>query len=162
MKQWKMTRLATTLQLWNFTVMFTNTVNTWSSRRWHGWQLHFSCETLLLCLQIQLIHEAVEEDTAGNYTSAVKLYCEAVEFFIPAIKCKSKKMMYRKNPKNSDIWKNCCNHPKIWMMWFYYRIMCPKGSDGLANSVDPDQIAPSGSVWSWSTLFVQTCPGWIW
>ena len=43
--------------------------------------------------QIQLIHEAVEDDTAGNYTAAVKLYCEAVEFFIPAIKCKSKIFM---------------------------------------------------------------------
>lgn len=34
----------------------------------------------------QLIQDAVTADTAGNYTSAVKLYCEAVEFFIPAIK----------------------------------------------------------------------------
>ena len=37
--------------------------------------LHFSCETLVICLQIQLIHETVEDDTAGNYMSAVKRYC---------------------------------------------------------------------------------------
>ena len=28
--------------------------------------------------------------------------------------------------------------------------MCPKAADGMANSVDPDQTAPS-------TLFAQTC-----
>ena len=41
--------------------------------------------------------------------------------------------------------------------------MSPKDADGMANSVDPDQIAPVGaqtfplgSVWSGSTLFAQT------
>ena len=33
--------------------------------------------------------------------------------------------------------------------------MCPKGADGMANSVDPDQTAPVGAVWSGSTLFAQ-------
>ena len=35
--------------------------------------------------------------------------------------------------------------------------MCPKGADGMAKSVDPDQTAPLGAVWSGSTLFAQTC-----
>ena len=30
----------------------------------------------------------------------------------------------------------------------------PDLPNGMANSVDPDQIAPSGAVWSGSTLFV--------
>ena len=64
---------------------------------------------------------------------------------------------YRKNPKNSDTRKNCCNHPKIWTTWLYHRIMRPKGGDGMANSVDPDQTTPLGAVWSVSTLFAQTC-----
>ena len=34
--------------------------------------------------------------------------------------------------------------------------MCPKDADGMANSVDPDQTALSGTVWSGSTLFAQT------
>ena len=34
--------------------------------------------------------------------------------------------------------------------------MCPKDVDGIANSVDPDQTAPLGAVWSGSTLFAQT------
>ena len=33
--------------------------------------------------------------------------------------------------------------------------MHPKDADGMANSVDPDQTAPS--VWSGSTLFAQNC-----
>ena len=34
--------------------------------------------------------------------------------------------------------------------------MCPKDADGLANSVDPDQTAPLGAVWSEPALFAQT------
>ena len=34
--------------------------------------------------------------------------------------------------------------------------MCPKDLDEIANSVDPDQIAPLGEVWSGSALFAQT------
>ena len=35
--------------------------------------------------------------------------------------------------------------------------MFPNNADGMANSVDPDQTAPLGAVWSWSTLFAQIC-----
>ena len=34
--------------------------------------------------------------------------------------------------------------------------MHPKDAEGIANSVDPDQTAPLGVVWSGSTLFAQT------
>ena len=34
-------------------------------------------------------------------------------------------------------------------MWFYHGVMGPKDADRMANSVDPDQTAPS--------LFGQTC-----
>ena len=64
---------------------------------------------------------------------------------------------YRKTSKISDTWKNGCNYPKIGTVWFYYRVMGPKDTDGMANSVDPDQTAPLGAVWSRSTLFAQTC-----
>ena len=40
-------------------------------------------------------------------------------------------------------------------MWVYNRVMSPKGADGMANSVDPDQTAPLGALWSGSALFVQ-------
>ena len=33
--------------------------------------------------------------------------------------------------------------------------MSPNGADGMANSVDPDQTAPLGAVWSGSALFAQ-------
>ena len=33
--------------------------------------------------------------------------------------------------------------------------MILKDADGIANSVDPDQTASLGAVWSGSTLFVQ-------
>ena len=33
--------------------------------------------------------------------------------------------------------------------------MGPNDADGLANSVDPDQTAPVGAVWSGSALFAQ-------
>ena len=31
----------------------------------------------------------------------------------------------------------------------------PKNAAGIANSVDPDQTAPLGAVWSGSALFAQ-------
>ena len=35
--------------------------------------------------------------------------------------------------------------------------MHPKDAEGIANSVDPDQTAPLGVVWSGSALFAQAC-----
>ena len=35
--------------------------------------------------------------------------------------------------------------------------MSPNDADGMANSVDPDQTASLGAVWSGSALFAQTC-----
>ena len=35
--------------------------------------------------------------------------------------------------------KNCCNYPKIRIMWFYHRVMSPKDADRMAISVAPDQ-----------------------
>ena len=58
-------------------------------------------------------------------------------------------------PKYSDTPKICCNHSKIWTMWLYHRVMSPNDADGMANSVDPDQTAPLGAVWSGSALFAQ-------
>ena len=40
-------------------------------------------------------------------------------------------------------------------MWLYNRVMSPNDADGMANSVDPDQTAPLGAVWSGSALFAQ-------
>ena len=31
-------------------------------------------------------------------------------------------------------------------MWLYHRLMSPNDADGMANSVDPDQTAPLGSL----------------
>ena len=39
----------------------------------------------------------------------------------------------------------------------YNRVMSPIEADRMANSVDPDQTAPLGAVWSGSALFAQTC-----
>ena len=40
-------------------------------------------------------------------------------------------------------------------MWLYHTVMSPNDADGMANSVDPDQAAPLGAVWSGSALFAQ-------
>ena len=40
-------------------------------------------------------------------------------------------------------------------MWLYHRLMSPNDADRMANSVDPDQTAPLGAVWSGSALFAQ-------
>ena len=40
-------------------------------------------------------------------------------------------------------------------MCLYHRVMSPNDAGGMANSVDPDQTAPLGAVWSGSALFAQ-------
>ena len=62
---------------------------------------------------------------------------------------------YRKFPKYLDTQNICCNRSKIWTMWLSHRVMSPVDADGIANSVDPDQTAPVGAVWSRSALFAQ-------
>ena len=51
-------------------------------------------------------------------------------------------MYYRKFPKYLETPKICCNHPKSWTRWHFFRVMHPKDAEGIANSVDPDQTAP--------------------
>ena len=63
---------------------------------------------------------------------------------------------YRKNSKNSDTQKICCNHPKSGRRWLYHSVMHPKDADRIASSVDPDQRANLGAFWSGSALFAQT------
>ena len=47
---------------------------------------------------------------------------------------------YRKKPKkNSATRKHHRNYPKIWLIWTFHRVMCPKDADGIANSADTDQ-----------------------
>ena len=43
------------------------------------------------------------------------------------------------------------------LIWFYQTVMCQEDEEGIANSVDPDQTAPKGAIWSGSTLFAQPC-----
>ena len=40
-------------------------------------------------------------------------------------------------------------------MWLYHRVMSPKDAVRMANSIDLDQTARAGAVWSGSTLFTQ-------
>ena len=53
---------------------------------------------------------------------------------------------YRKNPKNLDIQKICCNHPTISTARLYYTVILLKDAEGIVNSVDPDQTAPLGAA----------------
>ena len=62
---------------------------------------------------------------------------------------------YRNDPKFSDTQNICSNHSKVWTMWLYHTLMNPNDADGMANSVDPDQTAPLGAVWSGFALFAQ-------
>ena len=75
--------------------------------------------------------------------------------FVQLVHYLTKHWIYRKFPKYSDIQKICCNHSKIWTMWLNHKVMSPNDADGTANSVDPDQTAPLGAVWSGFALFAQ-------
>ena len=61
--------------------------------------------------------------------------------------------MYHKNPKILDTKKIAIIILKVEQRGFTIEYC-----DGIENSVDPDQTAPLGAVWSGSTLFAQACP----
>ena len=82
--------------------------------------------------------------------------------------------MIRSNVYSSENWGNIshifkyCNDPKISDTRKFavitlkveqdgFSLMHPNDAEGIANSVDPDQTAPLGAVWSGSVLFAQTC-----
>ena len=52
---------------------------------------------------------------------------------------------YHQIPFLSVPLKNCCDYPKIWIVWFYNTVMYPENADKMANIVDPDQMAPWGA-----------------
>ena len=54
--------------------------------------------------------------------------------------------MYRKVPKFSDARKHCCNLPKIQTKRPNLRVFHQKDANGIANSEDPDQTVPLGTV----------------
>ena len=64
---------------------------------------------------------------------------------------------YSNIPKNLDTRKFAVITLKVEQGGFTLRAMRPKGAEGIANSVDPDQTTPLGAVWSGSALFAQTC-----
>ena len=51
-----------------------------------------------------------------------------------------------KVPKFSDARELCCKQPKIQTKMPNLKIFCQKDANGIANSKDPDQIAPLGAV----------------
>ena len=92
---------------------------------------------------------------AADHTLQGKQSKQSISCAMAALFLWHRKLNYRKFPKYSDTPKNCCNHPKSWTRWLYFRVTLPKDAEGIANSVDPDQTAPLGAVWSGSTLFAQ-------
>ena len=54
--------------------------------------------------------------------------------------------LYHKTPKISDTRKLSCNIPKIQLKGSNLRVFLQKDANGIANSEDPDQTAPIGTV----------------
>ena len=66
-------------------------------------------------------------------------------------------VQYRKTPKISDTWKFAVITLKVEQDGFTLRVIHPKDAEGIANSVDPDQTALLGALWSGYALFAQAC-----
>lgn len=43
---------------------------------------------VIVYFQIALVTEAVKLDQALNYAEAVEMYCQALDYFVPALQCK--------------------------------------------------------------------------
>ena len=66
-------------------------------------------------------------------------------------------MKYRKIPKYSDTQNIAVIILKFEQCGSTIELGSQKDADRMANSVDSDQTAPLGAVWSGSVLFAQTC-----
>ena len=128
------------------------------SFKWRQEQLHGSGLNRRFCRRSQRVWsgiESLQESDRSWRISGLSLAGENT-IFAPSFK----EGLPLKSEKKSDTWKNCCNYPKIWTMWFYHRVMSPKDADTMANSVDPDETAPERTLsdcsFSVSTLFAQT------
>ena len=103
----------------------------------------------------------VESEIPTGIELRQSLGSQLLAYLIPVVKTIDKEVgvwdvkQYRKFAKYSDTQKICCNHSKIWLIWLYHREMSPNDADRMANSVDPDQTAPLGAVWSGSALFAR-------
>ena len=73
------------------------------------------------------------------------------------LKHRSQWYNHRKNHKILDIRKFTVITLQVEPRWPFLRVMRPKDAEGISDSVDPDQTAPLGAVWSGSALFAQTC-----
>ena len=103
---------------------------------------------------VKICHDGMLEDTNSlDGAHLWKYECFCLKW--PYLESPEFKQSYRNDPKFSDTQKICCNHSKVWTVWLYHRVMSPNDADGMANSVDPDQTAPLGAVWSGSALFAQ-------
>ena len=106
----------------------------WGSLQYSMVRLHSHCSNFSLFFRVSLMFQILTVFTWNSHLSITWL----------------------KSPKYiSDTPRICCNHPKIWTRWLYQRVIHPKYADGMANSVDPDQTAPLGAIWSGSALFAQ-------
>ena len=62
-------------------------------------------------------------------------------------------LTYRKFPKYSNTRKIAVIILNSWTICLYHRVMSPNDAERIANSVDPDQTASLGIVWTGSALF---------
>ena len=65
-------------------------------------------------------------------------------------------LLYTFYCKDSKYWDTLiyyCKYLKNETFWFYNAGICRNYADRMANSVDPDQTALKGAVWSGSALF---------
>ena len=75
----------------------------------------------------------------SEYLGILRYYADASKYCKP---------IYSKI-KNLITWKNYSKYPKIWLIWIFHRVMCPKDADGIANSIDPEEQSDQRSSLIW-------------
>ena len=54
----------------------------------HGSMLKILTFNRLCISQVELATKAVAKDSCGEFKEAISFYCQALEYFVPAIHCK--------------------------------------------------------------------------
>lgn len=60
------------------------------------------------CPQTTLVVQAVQKDQEGDWAAALSLYCQALDFFVPALHCESTVLSYHHHHHHHPPHKCCC------------------------------------------------------
>ena len=139
-------------------------------RKWCLIKVYAVCSALSVWIHTVKLHMTLDTvdtdmDSGWSFYNLLKLLPKYSDTFTPHHTCPTKGINITLSAGLSLLvsifylmeykWEPEASSHRTRLYFFLYQLICLKCTDEIANSVDPDQTAPKGAVWSGSTLFTQ-------